>query len=258
MEEFLLYFLLWISAFSASLLTFFSGFGLGTILLVVFGFFLPMELAIFSTAIVHFLNAVFKVSITFKRIDWNICVSFGLYALIGSLIGSFLLLSLTFEKELYSISFKGISHTVKTIDFILACIIGIFAISDFFTWNSYRRITNSNPIGGFITGLIGGFSGHQGAVRSYFLSKKNIEAINFAATSAMLSFMVDIVRISNYSNHFKISFLPLSFIGIGVFGALLGSILGKQLIEKTTMPILRKMVRFFLLLFVVLKITGVL
>ena len=45
-----------IVALFASLLTFFSGFGLGTILMPVFAIFFPVEIAIALTGIVHLLN----------------------------------------------------------------------------------------------------------------------------------------------------------------------------------------------------------
>ncbi|MEO8167675.1 MAG: sulfite exporter TauE/SafE family protein, partial [bacterium] len=49
-----------IVALLASGLTLFSGFGLGTLLLPAFLLFFPTELAIAMTAIVHFLNNIFK------------------------------------------------------------------------------------------------------------------------------------------------------------------------------------------------------
>ena len=48
-----------IAAFVGSILTFFSGFGLGTILVAVFTVFFAPELAIAMTAIVHLFNNVF-------------------------------------------------------------------------------------------------------------------------------------------------------------------------------------------------------
>ncbi len=47
-------------ALLASLLTFFSGFGLGTILLPVFALFFPVDIAVALTAIVHLLNNLFE------------------------------------------------------------------------------------------------------------------------------------------------------------------------------------------------------
>ena len=52
-----------IVAFLAALLTFFSGFGLGTILTPVMLIFFPPEIAISLTGIVHFCNNIFKLSI---------------------------------------------------------------------------------------------------------------------------------------------------------------------------------------------------
>jgi len=48
------YVIICLAAFLASALTFFSGFGLGTILMPVFALFFPVEVAIGLTAIVHF------------------------------------------------------------------------------------------------------------------------------------------------------------------------------------------------------------
>jgi len=52
-----------IAAFLASILTFFSGFGLGTILMPVFAFFFPIEVAIALTGVVHFSNNLFKMAL---------------------------------------------------------------------------------------------------------------------------------------------------------------------------------------------------
>ena len=49
------------AAFAGALLTFFSGFGLGTILTPVFALFYPIEYAIIMTALVHFANNILKI-----------------------------------------------------------------------------------------------------------------------------------------------------------------------------------------------------
>ena len=55
------------AAFSASLLTFYTGFGLGTLLLPAFAAFFPAEVAVALTAVVHFLNSLFKLVL----VGWN-------------------------------------------------------------------------------------------------------------------------------------------------------------------------------------------
>ena len=47
-------------ALLASTLTFYSGFGLGTLLLPAFALFVPVEQAVALTAVVHLLNSLFK------------------------------------------------------------------------------------------------------------------------------------------------------------------------------------------------------
>ena len=59
-------------ALLASALTFFSGFGLGTLLLPAFALFVPIEQAVALTAIVHLLNSLFKLLLTGKHADWRV------------------------------------------------------------------------------------------------------------------------------------------------------------------------------------------
>ena len=80
-----------LTAFLASILTFFSGFGLGTILLPIFTLFYPAPIAVGLTAIVHFLNNSFKIGLVYKNINWQVVLKFGVPSLIAALAGSFLL-----------------------------------------------------------------------------------------------------------------------------------------------------------------------
>ena len=74
-------------AFLASGLTFFSGFGLGTLLLPAFAAFFAVELAVALTAIVHFLNGVFKLFLVWRHIERSVVIRFGLPAIVGALAG---------------------------------------------------------------------------------------------------------------------------------------------------------------------------
>lgn len=58
------------TAFVASGLTLFSGFGLGTVLLPAFALFLPVPAAIAATAVVHLLNNLFKGGLVGRNADW--------------------------------------------------------------------------------------------------------------------------------------------------------------------------------------------
>ncbi|MFI5141426.1 MAG: TSUP family transporter, partial [Bacteroidia bacterium] len=89
-------------ALIASLLTFFSGFGLGTILTPVLVIFFPVDVAIALTGIAHLLNNFFKIILVGKQINWQVGIKFGAMAVIGAFIGAELLLRLTNTTVLYN------------------------------------------------------------------------------------------------------------------------------------------------------------
>ncbi|HEX2968610.1 MAG TPA: TSUP family transporter, partial [Bacteroidales bacterium] len=84
-----------LAAFAISMLTFFSGFGLGTILTPVFAIFFPIELAIALTGVVHFFNNVFKTFLVGRNADITVLIRFGIPAVIASFIGAWLLLKIS-------------------------------------------------------------------------------------------------------------------------------------------------------------------
>ncbi len=97
-------------------------------------------------------------------------------------------------------------------------------------------------LGGVLSGFFGGFSGHQGALRSAFLAKVGISTQAFVGTNAVIGFMVDMVRIATYAMMF-FSEKASSSIGsdqwpliiTGIAAAFAGVMLGKLFIHKVTM-----------------------
>ena len=93
--------LICLTAFLASILTFFSGFGLGTLLAPVLMFFFPVEVAIALTGIVHFFNNVFKLFLTGKHANKEVILRFGIPAVIAAFVGASLLLQFSDMSPLY-------------------------------------------------------------------------------------------------------------------------------------------------------------
>ena len=96
-----------IVAFITAILTFFSGFGLGTILTPVFMVFFPVEVAIALTGIVHFGNNIFKLFIVGKNFNKEVLLRFGIPAVIFAFIGAYLLLHIPNMEPIYSYSLFG-------------------------------------------------------------------------------------------------------------------------------------------------------
>lgn len=100
-----------LAAFITAILTFFSGFGLGTILTPVFMIFFPVELAIALTGVVHFLNNIFKIFLIGKNADKQVLLRFGIPAVVAAFGGAWLLVNIPdnqplFEYEMFGKNFE--------------------------------------------------------------------------------------------------------------------------------------------------------
>ena len=65
-------------------------------------------------------------------------------------------------------------------------------------WSGYKIPEANDRIGGFGSGFMGGLSGHQGALRAMFLSRRLTNKMSFAATASVLALCVDLTRIPIY------------------------------------------------------------
>ncbi len=246
-----------------SALTFFSGFGLGTILLPVFLVIFPLEIAIPATAFVHFSNSVVKFVVVYKNIHFPILLKFGIPAVIAAFIGSELLFYFSAFKNLYTYSFFGEKEiTVSGVNFIVGLLIIGFTLLE--ANKKFKNLAFSSKhliLGGFLSGFFGGISGHQGALRSLFLKKTNLSKEQLVATSNSISLGIDILRIIVYINLF--SFLEIFssstkwYIIAGILGAIIGVNIGNQLLKKITIGILQKIISICLVFFGLLMILGI-
>ena len=117
-------------AFLVSILTFFSGFGLGTILTPAFMLFFPIELSIGLTGIVHFLNNLFKFFLVGKNANKEILIRFGIPAVVAAFIGAWVLVQIPTSQVLYSYSAFGKLIEVSVLKFTMALLLAFFAVLD--------------------------------------------------------------------------------------------------------------------------------
>ncbi|MBM4321839.1 MAG: hypothetical protein FJ125_18355 [Deltaproteobacteria bacterium] len=113
-----------ICALFASGLTMFSGFGLGTLLLPVFALFLPVELAVAATALVHGANNVLKAGLLGKLADFKLVVRFGVPAIVAAFGGVFVLKLLSGMPELWTYSLLGKQAIVTPLKLAMAVLSG--------------------------------------------------------------------------------------------------------------------------------------
>ena len=254
-------FIVSILTFGAAILTFFSGFGLGTILTPVMMIFFPTEVAIALTGVVHFSNNIFKFFLVGKNIDKKVLILFGLPSVIASFIGAYLLILIDSDIVIFSYNFFDKKIDVILVKFLISILLIIFAIIDLIPQvNNLHFDKKYLPLGGFLSGFFGGLSGNQGALRSAFLVKHGLEKSVFVATTVAISSLVDITRLSVYSTNFM-NLNYSDFYQLGVFSvvsAVAGSLIGNKLLKKVTIEQIKKLVALLLFLLGISLLIGIL
>jgi len=246
-------------AFFVAILTFFSGFGLGTILTPVFMVFFPVELAIGLTGIVHFFNNIFKLALVGRKANKAVLLGFGIPAVVAAFAGAWLLLSIPDVKPLFTYSAFGKSIEVYPVKFIISILLLFFAILDLVPFLEKIRFEKKHmPIGGILSGFFGGLSGNQGALRSAFLIRSGLSKEAFVATTVVISCFVDFTRLSVYATKLSLSDLNdnRTLVASATLAAMAGAFIGNKLLKKVTLKFVQTFVAIMLIVLSVALATG--
>jgi uncharacterized membrane protein YfcA len=238
-------------AFLAAILTFFSGFGLGTLLTPVFAIFFPIELAIALTGAVHFFNNIFKLFLVGKKADKQVLIRFGIPAVAAAFIGAWVLGKITKLSPLFSYQLGEKTVEVYPVKFVIAILLIVFAVMDLIPYFSKLQFGKDKlPLGGVLSGFFGGLSGHQGALRSAFLIKAGLSKEAFIGTAVVVSTFVDFTRLSVYANRFSQSGLQenITVVVCTTLAAISGAFMGNKMLKKITLETLRVTVAVLLII----------
>ena len=232
------YFIIGLTALFTSGLTLFSGFGLGTLLMPVFAVFFPVEVAVALTAIVHFLNNLFKLVLVGRKADKAAVFQFGVPALLSAFLGAYALLWLGDLEPLLTYPLFSKTFQIRPVKLVVAVLMIFFALFELVP--SFEKLSFGKkylPLGGILSGFFGGLSGHQGALRSAFLVKSGLSKESFIGTGVVIACLVDVSRISVYSSHFSAAGLKGNalLLLIAVVCAFLGAFMGNRLMKKITL-----------------------
>ena len=261
------YIVIAISAFATSLLTLYTGFGLGTLLMPVFVIFYPIEIAVVATAVVHFSNNVFKATTMGRNADRDLVLRFGLPAVVAAFAGAALLGVLTSSQTIIMTYALG-RHacTVTPFKLIMALIVVGMAMLELHPRLRTISLDRKHLLpGGLLSGFFGGLSGHQGALRAVFLSKTGVSTAAFVGSSALIGLMVDAARLLVYGEMARTGILDtvwdLGLSGLvltGVGMAWLGVITGKRFLHKVSMVWVHNLTAIFLLIIALALGLGIL
>jgi uncharacterized protein len=252
--------LICIVAFIGSGLTFFSGFGLGTILLPAFALFFPVQVAVGLTAVVHFLNNLFKLALVGRHVNKTVFVRFSLPTIPAAFAGSYLLVTLGKLDPLFSYSLWGNEYKIELMKLAIAILMVIFSLFEVVPkLNQWTVDKKFLPLGGLLSGFFGGISGHQGALRSAFLIRAGISKEKFIGTGVVTACLVDFTRISVYgTNLSSLNFNEnATVLFVATLAAFLGAYIGNKLLKKVTLKTVQLSVAAFLFVIALLLGAGI-
>jgi uncharacterized membrane protein YfcA len=224
-------------AFGASLLTFFTGFGLGTILLPAFALFFPPEVAVGLTAVVHLANNLFKLALVGRHASLPVALRFGLPAIPAALAGAWLLGWLSGLPPVATWSAGTRTFLVTPVGLAVGALLLGFAGFDLWPWGERLAIPSRwLPAGGLLSGFFGGLSGHQGALRSAFLVRAGLPKEAFIATGVVCAVAVDLTRLPVYADRFLARSVAdaAPLLVCAVLAAFSGALLGRRLLRQTS------------------------
>ena len=226
----------------ASGLTLFSGFGLGTVLMPAFALFMPVEVAIGATAVVHLANNVFKLALVGRQADPGIVARFAIPAALAAIAGAMVLMRLSDFPVLATWRAFGLEGRIAPLSLAIGMLIVVFALLELSP--AFARLSFPGdllPLGGLVSGFFGGLSGNQGAFRVAFLIKAGLSKEAFVATGVVAAVIVDVSRLGVYGlSFFTRDFARLDpnawrLVGIASVCAFAGSFAGSRLLKKVTL-----------------------
>jgi len=249
-----------LTALAGAFLSFFCGFGLGTLLLPAFMVFFPAQIAIAATAVVHMANNVFKLILVGKHAHIPTIKTFGVASVIGALAGACSLQWIAGLALTYNFSLLGQTFQTDLIRLVISSIILLFAIIEISpSFQSIALPPRLFAAGGFISGYFGGLSGHQGALRSAFLMRSGLSKDAFMGTRVVCACLVDVTRISVYAASISAGWSSIEpgILIAATLAAFLGAWQGNKIMKKTELPVLNKIIAISLVLFALCFALGI-
>lgn len=204
-----------------------SGFGSSILFVPLASAFFDFKTVLGITAVFHVFSNISKIALFKKGIDKQIAIKLGVPAVLFVLIGAWITTFIEVKKLELGMN-------------LLLCTLAVYLIINF---NKKIKQTNLNLYtGGAVSGFMAGLVGTGGAVRGITLAAFNLPKDVFIATSALIDLGVDLGRAAVYvgNGYFTTPFLILIPFLIGI--SILGSYIGKLILNYTSEQVFRYLV----------------
>jgi uncharacterized membrane protein YfcA len=216
------------AAFVVAALMVATGFGLATALTPLFLLAYDIKTAVVLVAVVHLANGLFRLALYRLHADWRIVTRFGLASVAGALAGAWLQ--------------RRVADPALEIGLgALLVVLGLVALLPM--ENPWKFPPVMDQLGGFLSGMLGGLIGNQGAVRSGYLLNYGLGKEAFIATGTAIACLIDVTRLPvylwNYGAEMAGKWAPLAGV---VAAAWAGTFVGKGLVSRLPLVWFRRIV----------------
>lgn len=232
--DYLIYFIL--LAFLAEILGTVGGFGSSLFFVPIASYFLDFHSVLGVTAMFHVLSNLTKIGFFRHGVDKKLIVSLGIPAVIFVIIGAYLS---------QFIATKWLEMGLSVF------LIGLSLVFLIFKNIVIKPTTFNSVTGGVASGFIAGLIGTGGAIRGMTLAAFNLKMHVFIATSAVIDLAIDSSRTVVYGLNGYIHKDDLYLIPILFIVSIIGTYIGKKILEKISEAQFKRIV------LVLILITGI-
>ncbi|MEX1997796.1 MAG: sulfite exporter TauE/SafE family protein [Candidatus Andersenbacteria bacterium] len=204
-----------------------AGFGSSTIFLPLAIFFVDFKTALVLVAFLHIFGNLGRISFFRYGLERRLLVTFGVPSVVGSIGGALL-----------------VPHVSQD---LIQAFLGVFLVlyAVIFLWREELQFAPraiNAVIGGSLSGFLAGLIGTGGALRGAFLNAFRLNKEKYIATAAAIALAVDVTRIPVYLQQGFLERQYYSSVLVLFFIALIGSFIGKRVVDYTPQRHFRKLV----------------
>lgn len=209
-----------------------GGFGSSVFFVPMASYFMDFQTVLGITALFHLSSNITKIGFFRKGFDKKLILYLGTPAVLFVALGAFLS--------------KYANPEILT--FILGLFLIVFALLFLIHKNLKIGATKKNAlIGGSLSGLFAGLLGTGGAIRGATMSAFDLNKEKFIATSAVIDLGIDLSRSIVYINNGYVHWEDMYLIPILVVVSIVGTYLGKKVLDRITQAQFKRFVLFLLL-----------
>jgi uncharacterized membrane protein YfcA len=209
-----------------------GGFGSSVFFVPMASYFMDFQSVLGITALFHLSSNITKIGFFRKGFDKKLMLYLGIPAVLFVSLGAFLS--------------KYVNPELLTM--VLGVFLTVFAL--IFLLNKKLKVAASKKnalFGGALSGLIAGLLGTGGAIRGATMSAFNLSKEKFIATSAIIDLGIDFSRSLVYIYNGYVHWHDMYLIPILIVVSVVGTYLGKKILDRITQTQFKRFVLFLLL-----------